>query len=341
MEKPTLKSLSKILGLDPSLISRVLRGSQDARVSEENRKRILQAAQKAGYRPDRMARSLRARSSNVVALLTPDITNPFHSLFFRGAEAAARVAGFDVILGHLADVHQSEELVASVTQGLVDGVLVACAWQPDPRLKILREANMPYVVINRPSGDPNDLQFLPDDAAIGAIAAKALVDLGHKRIVGVFSDMRVGGMRMRRDAFVRKARELDPDCEVMVKEEVNSFADLRALMHELLTRSDMARPGALFFAHSQYAGVAVQEAVLRHKLKVPEDLSIIGCGTAPDSLVSSVCIPAETIGSDGMNALLGLIAGNPCASGTIYAPVLNQGATMTRSTQLGLREVQS
>ncbi len=330
MEKPTLKSLSKTLGLDPSLISRVLRGAQDARVSDANRQRIIQAAKKAGYRPNRMGRSLRARSSNVVALLTPDIANPFHSLFFRGAEAAARVAGFDVILGHLGDVHQSEEIVESITQGLVDGVLVACAWQPDPRLKFLKAANLPYVVINRPSGDPEDIQFLPDDTAVGAIAAKTLVDLGHRHIVAVFSQMRLGGMRLRRDAFVHQALAQAPSCKVTIKEEVNTYADLRALIHELLTGPEEVRPSALFFAHSQYAGIAVEEATLRYKLRVPDDIAILGCGTGRDSLVSSVCIPAETIGADGMNALLDLIAGNPCRPGAMYEPVLNPGVTIAK-----------
>lgn len=328
MDKPTLKSLSKTLNLHPSLISRVLRGSLDARVSDAKRQLILQVAKEAGYRPNRMGRSLRSRSSNVIALLTPDIANPYHLLFFRGAESAARTAGFEVMLSHVADVRQSSELMESVTGGWVDGVLVACAWEPDPRLEILKAAGMPYVVINRPSGNPEDVQFLPDDAAIGAMAARTLMGLGHQKVVAVFADIRLGGMRLRKEVFLREAHALNPGCEITVKENVSSFGTLRALVSEVMKMPDEARPSAIFLAHSQHAAAVIEEVTLRHKRKVPEDLTVLGCGTNPDTLISSVTIPAETIGAHGMAALLDIVAGNTPQGGALYPPVLNTGVTM-------------
>ena len=86
----------------------------------------------------------------------------------------------------------------------------------------------------------------------------------------------------------------------------------------------------MFLAHSQHAGVVVEETTLRHKLRVPEDLSVLGCGTSLDAVVSSICIPAEIIGSQGMMALLDMVVGNTPKSGAMYATTLNVGITMAK-----------
>jgi LacI family transcriptional regulator len=330
-EKPTLKSLSITLGIHPSLISRVLRGSSDARVSDEKRQLILKAAKDAGYRPDRMGRSLKFRSSKVVAVLIPDITNPFHSLLFRGAEAAARSAGYNVILCHIDDRSaQASEVVESVTHGLVDGVLVACAWTPDPRLQILQAAGLPYVLINRPSGHPEEVHFVPDDHETGRLAAQAIVDCGHQHIMAIFSDLRIGNMRRRRDSFVHQLSVIAPAVKLTVHEGVTDNADLRSLFQRVMSQA--VRPSAIFAPHSQQASVILEEAV-RHRIQVPGELSILGYGGDPDTALSAVCVPAEHMGRDGMKALLGMIEEHSAPAGLIYQPGLNTGVTLARSTR--------
>ncbi len=327
--KPTLKSLSNLLGLHPSLISRVLRGASDARVSDEKRQLIIDTARQVGYRPDRMGRSLKFRSSKIVAVLTPDITNPFHSLLFRGAESAARLAGYQVILCHVDDaVANGLELMESVTQGLVDGVLVACAWTPDPRLKALKTAGLPYVLINRPSGDAGDVQFVPDDVETGRLAAQALIERGHRRIVALFSDLRIGNMKGRRDSFAEFLRELDPRCVLTVFDGITQKSELRRLCAQLMSGA-ADRPSAIFVPHSQQAATVLEEA-LRHRVRVPDDLSVLGYGGDVDSAISAVCVPAEAMGAHAMKALIGLIEHGAAPTGETYRPILNDGVTLSR-----------
>ena len=326
--KPTLKSIAQSLGLHHSLISRVLRGTADVRVSPEKRRLILQTAHEVGYRPNRMGSSLRSQASQVVALLTPDITNPFHSRLFSGAEKAARLAGYDLLLCHVSDHRDSTDLADAVTRGLVDGVLVACAWQPDPRLALLREAQLPYVLINRPSGDPQELQFLPDDEATGLLAAQALAERGHQRILAIFSDMRMGSMRRRCDAFVRHLHALAPRTELTIRDNMNSAAALRQVIADMAGNAILQRPTAVFVPHSQYTAIVVEEVSIRHGLRVPQEVSILGYGAEPASALSAVCVPAETMGAEGMEALLRLIRGEPAGPSKAYAPVLNAGLTL-------------
>lgn len=329
VQKPTLKTIAQSLGLHHSLISRVLRGASDVRVSDEKRRLILQTARDVGYRPNRMGSSLRSQASHVVALLTPDITNPFHSRLFSGAEKAARQAGYDLLLSHVSDHRDSTDLADAVTRGLVDGVLVACAWQPDPRLALLREAQLPYVLINRPSGDPQDLQLLPDDEATGLLAAQALVERGHERILAIFSDMRMGSMRRRCDAFVRHLHGLAPRTELTIRDNVNSAAALRELIADVACNAILQRPTAIFVPHSQYTAIVVEEVSIRHGLRVPQDISVLGYGAEPASALSAVCVPAETMGAEGMEALLRLIRGEAAGPSKAYMPTLNDGLTLS------------
>lgn len=327
--KPTLKTIAQQLGLHHSLISRVLRGSSDVRVSEEKRRLILQTADEVGYRPNRLGSSLRSQASHVVALLSPDITNPFHARLFSGAEKAARQAGYDLLLCHVSDHRDSTDLADAVTRGLVDGVLVACAWEPDPRLALLRAAQLPYVLINRPSGDPQDLQFLPDDEATALLAAQALVERGHQRILAIFSDMRMGSMRRRCDAFVRHLHALAPRAELSIRDNVNSVEALRRLIADTVNNALLQRPTAIFVPHSQYTAIVVEEITLRHGLRVPQDISILGYGAEPESALSAVCVPVETMGAEGMAALLRLIEGEVPGPSKAYAPVLNGGLSLS------------
>lgn len=335
VQKPTLKSIAQTLGLHHSLISRVLRGSTDVRVSEEKRRLILQTAQQVGYRPNRMGSSLKSQASNVVALLTPDITNPFHSRLFIGAEKAARAAGYDVLLFHVSDNRESTDMAEVVTRGLVDGVLVACAWQPDSRLALLRQAQLPYVLINRPSGDPLDPQFVPDDEATGQIAAQAIAEHGHRHVLAIFSDLRMGSMRIRRDAFVRALNANAPAAQVVIRDNVNSITALREVIDQVAACTAATRPTVIFVPHSQYSGLVVEEVTIRHGLRVPQDLSVLGYGADPTSVLSSVCVPAEVIGAEGMHALLQMMNGDQAPASRTYAPTINSGMTLATLPMIG------
>ena len=100
---PTLRSLAEELGVHPSLISRVLRDDPGVRVSGEVRARVVELATKAGYRPNRVGRSFRTRETQILGMLTPDITNSFHSRLFRSVETVAAGAGVNIILSNTDD----------------------------------------------------------------------------------------------------------------------------------------------------------------------------------------------------------------------------------------------
>lgn len=292
----TLQSIARRVGVDVSLVSRVLRGDPKTRISKEKREKILSIARSSHYLPNRMARSLRTRRMKILAMLTPDITNPFHSHLFRAVERTASAAGYDVILCNTEDnAERFKTLVTTLAEGHVDGLLIATARHDDPAIDWLRERRLPYVLINRRRAGDADPWIGPDDFQTGFLGGRHLAALGHRRIAFMMGRHEIGNMR-RREAGFRAALD---EAGVAVVEDLmcRGLSDRHSgyvCMRALLERPRATWPSALFSVHSvplDGAMVAIQRA----GLKVPDDLSIVGYGVSDDPDLTSVCIPAEEV----------------------------------------------
>ena len=198
----TLESIARRVGVDVSLVSRVLRGDPQARISDEKRKKILSIARSTNYRPNRMARSLRTRRMNILAMLTPDITNPFHSFLFRAVERTASAQGYDVILCNTDDsAERFKDVVTTLSEGHVDGLLIATARHSDPTIDWLRKQGLPFVLINRRRDGNADPWIGPDDFRTGWLGGDHLARLGHRRIAFLMGSSKIGNMGLREAGY--------------------------------------------------------------------------------------------------------------------------------------------
>jgi len=308
MPKPTLKSLAAELQVDVSLVSRVLRRVPGVRVSEAKRARILALAERAGYRPDRLGRSLKTGHSRIVAMLTPDITNPFHSLIFRGAEHVAQQAGYNVILMHLSDVDESgADAVTPLTEGQCDGVLIAAGRADDDRFAPLRRAHLPHVVINRPIDGGRDTPcFAPDDRETGRLGARLLLQAGHARVAAILGDMRLANMQARLEGFREIVDAAGPRVETTVVADVRSREEVLAAFDRLIGLPADRRPTALFVPHSIHAQLVFEASLLR-EIHIPQQLSLLGYGGVAPPALSAIVVSAEQMGRDAMRYLLARI----------------------------------
>ena len=140
----TLDKIAREVGVDVSLVSRVLNGDPSARISAEKRAKIVAIAAENNYSPNRMARSLRTRRTRILAMLNPDIINPFYAYLFRSVERTASAAGYDVILCNTDESSaRFRHIVETLAEGHVDGLLIATAQETDPAIEWLRERKLP------------------------------------------------------------------------------------------------------------------------------------------------------------------------------------------------------
>jgi len=142
-----LTDVAERAGVSTATVSRVLNGLGPT--SEDVRTRVLRAAKELDYHPNWLARSLRARRTNTVGLVLPDIENPFFTSLVKGAERAAGTRGWNLILCNSdEDVEREEALVRTLAERKIDGLLLCAAAGPHDFLARYR-GHLPLVAVNR------------------------------------------------------------------------------------------------------------------------------------------------------------------------------------------------
>lgn len=171
----TLADVARAAEVDISLVSRVLRG-EEVKVRDETRQRILHQAQELGYRPNAIARSLKAQKAGAYGLVIPTFNNPVYAQIITGAEAAAAQLGC-VMMTTSGEGWDRADWLEALDGGRVDGLLVAGGSSLD-----LSNLRVPYLLVNR-AVDGIDRYVVLDDEKASRMAVEHLTELGHRRIV--------------------------------------------------------------------------------------------------------------------------------------------------------------
>lgn len=180
---PTIIDVAAVAGVSTATVSRVL--SQPERVAEATRKRVLEVVQSLGYAPNVAARTLRTLRAAKILLTVPDISNPFFASIIRGAEEAARDAGYAVVVGDTRHDPQVEDQYAEMlSRREVDGLIFLGHRLPDNLSPLLSRPGVAAPVVNGCEYSP-DLGVPSvhiDNAAASSDALEHLIGLGHRDI---------------------------------------------------------------------------------------------------------------------------------------------------------------
>jgi LacI family transcriptional regulator len=177
----TISDVAARAGVSKATVSRVLNGIA---VREDLAESVRQAAAELEFSPSRAARSLRRQLGEVIALILPDIENPYFTSLARGVEDVAQEHGYSVVLCNSDDDTDKESryLKISVSENMA-GVVIAPAADTTSvsRLTGRRQA---VVVVDRAVSDDVD-HVLEDNDAVGRQAVNALIERGFRRIACV------------------------------------------------------------------------------------------------------------------------------------------------------------
>jgi DNA-binding LacI/PurR family transcriptional regulator len=283
-----LDDVAAAVGVSPASVSLVLRGAPGP--SADTRAKVLEAAQRLGYRPDRAASLLASRRSRLVGLLI-DVRSAFHAEVAEHVQDAAEERGYDVVLSTVTRRRGQSRAVETLLDSRCEALVLIGPEVPQEDLEKLADT-LPLVVLCRRLEDARgpDVVRTADEAGT-ALAVEHLHGLGHERIAYV--DGGVGTIAEdRRDGYLRAmaARGLAPRVVPSTGPtgtETTGIDAAAALLPDLPTA---------VVAFNDRTAVGLMDALSRAGVDVPGDVSVVGYDDQPLARLAHVGL--TTVGQD-------------------------------------------
>ncbi|MEU9390013.1 LacI family DNA-binding transcriptional regulator [Streptomyces sp. NPDC048324] len=270
MKPPTIRDVAEQAGVSKSLVSLVLRGSEQVR--PEKREAVLRAVRELGYRPNAAARSLSEQRTRTVGVLLDDLRNPWFVELLDGLNSLLHAAGLHMLL---ADARLNRRTGQDLTGPFLDlGVdgLVVVGTLPDLAALGAVAERIPVVVAGAREAAPAGVDVVAGDDELGArLVAEHLIGLGHRRIAHIAGYGAVGDLRRRSFEAVMREHGL-ADRAVVEPSDMTEEGGYRTTVR-LLSRPE--RPTAVF-AVNDIASVGALSAAEELGLRVPHDVSVVG-----------------------------------------------------------------
>ncbi len=208
MAKVTIADIAKETGLSATTISRYLNGKYEY-MSEATRKRIAEAIGKSEYKPNKMARSLRLRQSQMIGVLVSDITSPFSAIVFKGITEYCEPAGYTVLLADAGDNPETERkyIQSMLAQG-VDGLIINATGADVAYLNEVNRLHVPIVLADRPvEGFEGMLVTSNIEESMNTIL-QFIKDKGYESVCYVTGTIGTNGVRRYRTEAFRHYTQL-------------------------------------------------------------------------------------------------------------------------------------
>jgi len=335
----TLADVGKIAGVSAMAASAVLNHSRtSSRISEETRKRILEAAKELNYRPNVAARSLVNRRMNTLGVtvkLYKDELNMYFLEVFNGIMEAAMRSKQNTTVFTVSGWDDFSE-ISGFCDGRIDGmILVGPVFKQEGNISVPH--NTPFVSLhtNRPlAGVPN----LETDEENGAyLATEHLISKGHRRIMHVSGPLDLLGAARRKRGFDRALRDagISSDESMILHADFSTEHTLPIFRAWLQGKSKSELPEAIF-AVNDAAALGCIEALVGAGHRVPDDVSVMGFDdslAARSAHFSSVRQPLREMGHRAVKVLLEMIDGTRIVKvDEIPEPILFQTDLCIRNT---------
>lgn len=273
--KVNIRDVAKAAGVSVTTVSHALSETHSSRVNARTVEHIKAVAGELGYAPNRLASGLRNQRSQILGLVSDEITTtPFAGAMIQGAQDAASEHGhLLMVVNSGLDNELERQEIRALQQHQVDGVIYARMFHQ--LVSVPGELNgLPTVVLDAATDDPRLSSVVPDEFGAGQSAAELLVTAGHRRIAMINNEDDIPAAHERlagfREGLVRSGLEL-PEGSLVAAHP--STAGGREAALQLLSRKQ--RPTALFCFSDQMAMGAYQAAG-HLSLKVPHEVSIVG-----------------------------------------------------------------
>ncbi|MES2178186.1 MAG: LacI family DNA-binding transcriptional regulator [Gemmatimonadota bacterium] len=309
----TLKDIAKQVGLSMATVSRALADHPD--ISGETKERVRNAAQQLSYIPNYRARYLRAKHSRLIALIVPEMNMFFVPSMITGINRVVQANDYSLIVFQSDNsIVQERRLVEYCTHLSTDGVLLVLSSETTDlqHLDVLNECGIPVVLLDKTMETIRHTTVTIDDQEAGREATGYLIEHGHSRCIGVFSDPRQRISALRMKGF----RRAHSDHGIAFAESQIVRITMISELEEKLDKAFAEHPDlTAIFTMTDELLVHTHHLVSRRGLRIPEDVSLLAIsdGQAPSFLHPNVTHLRHSgieVGERTAHILIGMIEHN-------------------------------
>ena len=272
------REIANELGVSQSLVSKILAGRNEA--SPEMTGKILRLVQEKGYRPNMLVRGVLSGKTKTIGVVIP--ADGFFSEIVHGIHDCLTRAGYAMFLvwndDHMVAPDSKKELeyIHSLVDRRVDGIILRPTHDEVSQMYFneVHLRGIPMVIVVREIA-PAHYDFVgTDDRAGGELAAKHLLELGHRCLGQIAGPSIVSTSRGRRLGFESAVADFGPTASCLTIE-APGFSNAKTQILELLQSTP--RPTAVFAANDD-AAAEIYVIAASLGLRIPDDLSVIGFG---------------------------------------------------------------
>ena len=294
----TLEDVAHAAGVHYSTVSRALDPNKVWRVNEVTRKHVQAVARRMGYQRDMVASGLKRGRTHTVAVVVPDLGNPFIAPILRGIANRLESAGLMPLIGETQDDSERlERILGHLVSRRVDAIILAAARLGDASVlrRVSRQGIPVVLAVRKVPG--NRLPACTNDELLGgALAAEHLLALGHHRVAQLRGPSDFYSTLERAQGFSKAVAKAGA-VELTVASTAGSpTPDEGARLMRLLLDRSRSVPTAVF-AHHDLMALGALTAMRERGLECPKDISLVGFHDLPQ--VDRVTPPLTTVRQPG------------------------------------------
>ncbi|QKS72080.1 catabolite control protein A [Paenalkalicoccus suaedae] len=302
----TIYDVAREAGVSMATVSRVVNGNPN--VKPTTRKRVLEAIERLGYRPNAVARGLASKKTTTVGVIIPDISSIFFSELARGIEDIATMYKYNIILSN-SDQNKEKEihLINTLLEKQVDGIVFMGGEITKEHEEAFKKSPVP-VVLSATLDEKKEFPSVNIDYKHAAKdAVDALIRQGHKRIAmlsGTLEDPINGYEKFSGYKAALQEASLEVDDNLVVIGDYTYDSGLEA-MESLLKLEE--KPTAIFASTDEMA-LGLIHGAQDAGYSIPQDFDIIGfdntrLATMVRPTLTTVVQPMYDIGAVSMRLL--------------------------------------
>lgn len=314
----TSQDVAQRAGVSRTTVSFVL-NEVEAKISQETRQRVLQAAEELGYVPNAAARALARRKTHTIALVLIRETSHIASDAFlpsviQGLINVIRPAGFRLLLEPVDSADEPDVYLNLVRGREIDGIILSGPRSDDRQLADLVDGGFPVVLLGQLPG--SNAHFVDvDNRATARMAVEHLIKQGHRRIGCITNaPLMYTGATERLFGYLDALADHElPNDETLVQ--YGNFDSESGIQAAQTLLTSIAEPPTAIFAASDVVAIGVISAANQLGFRVPEDIAVVGFDDIPWARhltppLTTARLPATELGQKAGDTLLACIRGD-------------------------------